>query len=91
MRPPVSVTGRTELLGIIADPVAQARAPGLINAAFAARGRDAVMVALHVGPDGLARVVDGLRAVRDRRGCRTHAGLPMFAAQIEQMIDFIGG
>ena len=31
------ITGRTIILGIIADPVAQARTPALLNAALAVR------------------------------------------------------
>ncbi len=30
--PPVVITGRTKLLGVLADPVAQARSPGMANA-----------------------------------------------------------
>jgi shikimate dehydrogenase len=46
----MEITGRTTLLAILADPIAQARAPGLINAAWAARGCDAVLVPLRVPP-----------------------------------------
>jgi shikimate dehydrogenase len=63
-----AITGRTGLLVILGDPVAHARAPSLVNGALAARGHDAVMVALHVAAGGLARVVDGLRAVQSFRG-----------------------
>lgn len=63
-----AVSGRTRVLAILADPVEQARAPGLVNAALAARGRDAVMVAMHVGADGLATVVAALRAIRNFQG-----------------------
>ena len=59
----IPVTGRTRVLAILADPVVQARAPSLVNAALAAREKDAVLVPMQV-PDGrLARVLDGLRAI----------------------------
>jgi shikimate dehydrogenase len=62
------ITGRTTLLAIVADPVAQARAPFLVNRALAERGVDAVLVPLHVGSDGLALVVRALRSVRNFAG-----------------------
>src|SRR5262245_62035199 len=63
------VTGRTALLAILADPVEQARTPGLVNAALARRGCDAVLVPLHVAAAGLPSVLAGLRATRNFRGC----------------------
>jgi shikimate dehydrogenase len=62
------ITGRTALLAIVADPVAQARAPVLVNRALAERGVDAVLVPLHVGGDGLARLIRALRTVRNLAG-----------------------
>jgi shikimate dehydrogenase len=63
-----TITGRTALLGIVADPVAQARAPFLVNRALAARGADAVLVPLHVGSDGLAPLVRALRVLGNLAG-----------------------
>jgi len=68
MSAPSAITGRTAVLGILADPVAQARSPQLVNAALAARGHDAVMVPLQVAAGDLERAVDGLRAWRSFRG-----------------------
>ena len=62
------ITGRTALLAIVADPVAQARAPVLVNRALAERGVDAVLVPLHVGSDGLAALLHALRGVRNFAG-----------------------
>lgn len=56
------ITGATRFLAILGDPIAHARAPGLVNDALAARGADAVLVPVHVAAADLARVVDGLRA-----------------------------
>lgn len=62
------ITGRTALLAIVADPVAQARAPILVNRALAERGVDAVLVPFHVGTDGLAPLVRALRSVKNLAG-----------------------
>jgi shikimate dehydrogenase len=64
----IGVSGRTSLLVILGDPVAHAQAPALVNAALAARGRDAVLVPLHVARDALAPVVEALRAVQNFKG-----------------------
>src|SRR5262245_23506350 len=63
-----TIHGSTAVLAIVADPVAQAQTPMLLNAALARRGHDAVLVPLHVGTEGLARAVDAMRAVRNFRG-----------------------
>jgi len=63
-----TITGRTDLLVIIADPVAQARSPALVNAALATRERDAVMVPLRVKAGDLEPVLAGLRAIHTFRG-----------------------
>jgi shikimate dehydrogenase len=62
------ISGRTGVLAIIADPVVQAMAPTLVNAACAARGLDLVMVPLQVPGGELARVVGALRVVGSFRG-----------------------
>jgi shikimate dehydrogenase len=62
------ITGRTGVLAIFGDPLEQARAPGLVNAALAARGEDAVLVPLRVPRGALARVVAGMRVVESFRG-----------------------
>jgi shikimate dehydrogenase len=64
----IPISGRTRLVVLLADPVAQARSPALVNAALAARGRDAAMIPMHVGAEGLAAVVASLRAVRNLAG-----------------------
>jgi shikimate 5-dehydrogenase len=64
----MEITGRTELLAILAEPVAQARAPGLVNAALASRGCDAVLVPLRVPSEALERVVAALRAIGNFKG-----------------------
>jgi len=65
---PLPITGRTQVLAILGDPVTRARAPGLVNATLAMRGIDAVMVALPVSRDHLASVIGALRVVHTFRG-----------------------
>jgi shikimate dehydrogenase len=62
------ITGQTRVLAILGDPLEQARAPMLINAALAERGQDAVLVPLRVARGDLAPVIEGLRAVESFRG-----------------------
>jgi shikimate dehydrogenase len=66
----MSITGRTELLAILGDPIAQVSSPALINQRLAARHPTpaAVLVPLHVSSDALATVMAGLRVVQNFRG-----------------------
>ncbi|MGA4544929.1 shikimate dehydrogenase family protein [Uniformispora flossi] len=60
--PGVPVTGRTRVFAVLGDPVAQVKAPALLNAEFARRGVDAVVVPVHAPTDRFADVVTGLQA-----------------------------
>ena len=64
------VTGATKVLGLIADPVVQARSPGMTTALLQRRGRfgDFVLVPMHVGSEGLADYVGALRHLRNFGG-----------------------
>ncbi|CDZ30861.1 Shikimate dehydrogenase substrate binding domain protein [Neorhizobium galegae bv. officinalis] len=59
----VSIRGTTKLIGIIGDPIAQAKSPAAVNPLFAARGADIVSVPLHVPAKDLATIWAGLRAM----------------------------
>src|SRR3954447_3330013 len=50
-------------MGIIGDPIAQAKTPKAINPLFAARGADIVCVPLHVPARALREVWPGLKAM----------------------------
>ena len=63
-----AITGATRLLGILADPIAHVRTPEVLNARFAETGVDAVMVPMHVGPEGLGQAWEGLRQLRNLAG-----------------------
>ncbi len=56
------ITGRTRVFAVLGDPVTQVKAPALLNAEFARRGADAVLVPVHAPAARLAEVVTGLQA-----------------------------
>ncbi|MFT4013958.1 MAG: shikimate dehydrogenase [Paracoccus sp. (in: a-proteobacteria)] len=62
------ITGRTRVLGILADPIGHVKAPPGINAIAIRRGRDAVMVPFQVAPEDLARFADALRRLKSYDG-----------------------
>lgn len=62
------ITGRTRLLGILADPIAHVKAPPRINQIARDRGRDAVMVPFQVAPADLPDLVATLRRVKSFDG-----------------------
>ena len=63
-----SISGRTRIAMILADPVLHVRTPQEMNAHFAAIGRDAVLVPCHVEAGDLPAVVEGLRRMRNLDG-----------------------
>jgi len=62
------ITGATELMVHIGDPIAHARAPLLINPLLADRSINAVLVPMHVAPDGLSSTLEGIRAMKNCLG-----------------------
>lgn len=62
------ITGRTRVYGVLADPIHHVKTPQVMNALLARHGVDGVLVPLHVAPDGLAGLLDGLRAWRNFGG-----------------------
>ena len=68
MQTRASISGATAVTAILAHPVAHVRTPQMMNAHYDAIGRDAVLVPLHVLPEDLATVLDGLRRMRNLRG-----------------------
>jgi shikimate dehydrogenase len=63
-----SISGHTAITAILAHPVAHVRTPQMMNAHYDAIGHDGVLVPLHVLPDDLATVLEGLRRMRNLRG-----------------------
>lgn len=66
----MTFTGKTRLLGLIGDPVAQARTPTLVNQMLAQRGLlgDFVLAPMHVSANGLDNVIRGLRELQNFAG-----------------------
>ena len=65
---PLPLSGRTELYGIIGDPIAQAGSPIVFNTAFRNAGMQAVLVPLHVSAAGLMPFVTGAKRIGNLRG-----------------------
>ena len=68
MQTRASISGATAITAILAHPVAHVRTPQMMNAHYDAVGYDGVLVPLHVLPEDLATVLDGLRRIRNLRG-----------------------
>jgi len=60
------VTGRTELIGLIAYPIRHSMSPTMHNEAFKKLGLDYVYVAFEVDSDALEDTVKGMKAMRVR-------------------------
>src|SRR5262245_63525870 len=69
MTPP-EITGATRILGLLADPVAQARSPALANDILRRSGRFGAfaLLPMHVPAAGLSAAVGGLRAIENFAG-----------------------
>lgn len=68
MQSRASISGASAIAVILAHPVAHVRTPQMMNAHYDAIGHDGVLVPLHVLPEDLATVVQGLRRMRNLRG-----------------------
>jgi len=63
-----TISGATRLYVLLGDPLDKARSPEYYNAAFAARGIDAVLVPMEVAPAGFDALVRALKTVRNLDG-----------------------
>jgi len=64
----LQLDGRTAVLGIVGDPVAQVKAPLPLTLRLQKSGLNAVLVPLHVPASSLPSVLDGLLAIRNLAG-----------------------
>jgi len=64
------ISGHTRLLGVVADPVKQARTPGMANALLDKRGLFGtfVLVPMHVSSDGFESFIAGIRCIKNFSG-----------------------
>jgi shikimate dehydrogenase len=60
--------GATRLFGIIGDPIAQAKSPGVFNEIFRKLQRNAVMVPIHITPENFDACIRGLKSVTNLDG-----------------------
>jgi shikimate dehydrogenase len=60
--------GSTRLLGVVGDPIAQVRAPGVWTGLFQHNGVNALCVPMHVHPPSLETFFDGIRALVNLQG-----------------------
>jgi shikimate dehydrogenase len=80
--PPSIVDGATRILGIVGDPVAQVRSPGLWSALFRYNKINAVCVPFHVRPADFLGFVSGLRGVENLVGLYVTIPYKLAAAQV---------
>ncbi len=62
------ISGTTRVYALLGDPIAQVRAPALLNSVLARRGTDAVLIPVQVAPADLGQVVRALRQVANLHG-----------------------
>jgi len=59
----MSLSGKSQIYGLLGDPVAHSLSPMMQNQTFQAHHIDAVYVPFHVRPENLSAAVNGLRAL----------------------------
>jgi shikimate dehydrogenase len=64
----VAVNGATRLYIIVGDPIAQVQSPAGMSQAFAAHGRNAVLVPIHVSPTNLPKFLEIISCVQNLDG-----------------------
>ena len=62
------VSGRTRVFGIVGHPIEQVRSPEMFTAEFRRRGRDAILVPMHVLPDDFDVVLPQMLKLRNLGG-----------------------
>ena len=62
------ITGTTEVVAIIGNPIVQVKSPGLMNEYLASKGRDAVEIPIELAPDGIDGFVAMVRRWTNSKG-----------------------
>ncbi|RJG41813.1 shikimate dehydrogenase [Mesorhizobium sp. DCY119] len=62
------ISGKTKIFAVVGDPVAQVRAPELMNNLFAAGSFDAVMIPVHVAARDLGQTMNALKSWKNLHG-----------------------
>ena len=60
--------GATRIYGIVGDPIAQVKSPGVFNEKFRALGKNAVMIPLHTKPGNFDACMRGLKSLANLDG-----------------------
>jgi shikimate dehydrogenase len=66
--PGIGLSGETQVVFIIGDPIAQVKSPSLLSARFAARGVNTLVVPGHVAPADVAGFMTGLDVLQNAPG-----------------------
>lgn len=64
----MQIDGKTQVVGIVADPITHVRTPQLFNALMVRQGVNAVCVPLHVSVPQLSQLLQGVAAAQNLRG-----------------------
>jgi shikimate dehydrogenase len=80
----MQIDGKTQVVGIVADPIAHVRTPQLFNAAAVQQGLNVVCVPLHASAQHLPQLLDGLA------GCQNFAGLVVTIPHKEAVVSLCG-
>jgi shikimate dehydrogenase len=62
----IEISGKTKVCGVIGDPIEHTMSPVMHNAAFSELSLDYVYLAFRVKAEGLARAIEGMRALNIR-------------------------
>lgn len=62
------ISGHTQLIGIVADPIVHVKTPEVINQSAANQGLDLICVPLHVRGDNLHKVLLGVSGIANLQG-----------------------
>jgi shikimate 5-dehydrogenase len=65
-----AITGRTRMLGLIADPIAKTRSPFMANALLQQRGQfgSFVLLPMQIPAEALSHVIAALRSIQNFAG-----------------------
>ena len=83
MHPDTHITGRTRLVGLVGDPLTNAKSPALWNRLFIEQRADAVCIPFEVKADNLPAFVAGARAIDSL------AGLLVTMPHKQRMLAFV--
>src|SRR5258707_549688 len=64
----VNINGSTRLYGIVGDPIAQVRSPETYTELFAAAGKNAILIPVHVLPGEFDKTVPDSSVARSAKG-----------------------